>query len=131
MRSKSILVLAVVSLLALFCLASPSCAPRAGRSAADTLVVNTVELGAAVIGYKGPTPVEVTVIGGVITSVKALPNEETPRFFQRVLDSGLLESFVGKTPKQARALKPDAVSGATYSSRAVIENIRLALEQLK
>ena len=111
MAKKALIVLAVVSLLALICSASPSCAPRTKAKSTDTLRVNTLELGANVIGYNGPTPVEITVCGGVITSVKALPNQETPRFFQRVMDSGLLESIVGKTPKQARAMKLDAVSG--------------------
>ena len=48
-----------------------------------------------------------------------------------MIDSGLLESLNGKTPAEARKTKLDAVSGATYSSEAIIKNIRLALDQLQ
>ena len=34
----------------------------------------------------------------------------------------------GKTPAEAKEIQLDAVSGATYSSNAVIKNIQLALE---
>lgn len=107
---------------------STSCGTNAGAKGADTLKVNTTELGAEVIGFNGITPVEISVHKGVITKIEALPNQETPRYFQAVLESGLLEKLVGKTVKEAKATELDAVSGATFSSEALIQNIRLGLE---
>ena len=55
---------------------------------------------------------------------------ETPRFFEMV-KSGLLNKWNGMTVKQASSAKVDAVTGATYSSNAVKENVRLGLEYYK
>lgn len=95
------------------------------------VVVNTTESGKDIKGFKGPVPVEVTFIGGKITKVTVLPNHETPRFLQRAVGSGLLEQWNGLTAKQAAVKEVDAVSGATYSSRAIIENVRVAARQMK
>jgi len=94
-----------------------------------SFVVNTEKLGKEVMGYAGTTPVEITVTDGKIEKVVALPNSETPGFFQRVLDSPIFTALTGKTVKEASEVKLDAVSGATYSSKAVIENIRLGLQE--
>ena len=48
-----------------------------------------------------------------------------------VKESGLLEKLVGKTVEEAKTVELDAVSGATYSSEAVIKNIRLGLDSLQ
>ena len=128
---KRILLLVIALVLAGVCFVSNSCGTRSRAKGPDTLKVNTTTLGADIIGFNGPTPVEVCVFDGVITEIKALPNQETPRFFQRVIDSGLLKALNGKTPAEAREVQLDAVSGATYSSEALIKNIHLALEQLK
>ena len=126
---KALLLCAIGATLLSTALVSTSCGTSA-RKGTDTLKVNTTELGANIIGYKGPTPVEITVYKGTITKIEALPNIETPRFFQRVLDSGLLDALVGKTVKEAKATHLDAVSGATYSSNAVIKNIQLGLDNI-
>ena len=94
-----------------------------------SFVVNTEKLGKDVLGYAGPTPVEITVVDGKIDKIVALPNTETPSFFQRVQDSPIFTALKGKTVKEASEVKLDAVSGATYSSKAVIENIRLGLQE--
>ena len=107
---------------------SSSCGNRRAAQGADTLKVNTKELAADVMGFNGTTPVEISICEGVITEIKALPNQEGPRYLQRALESGLLDRFVGKTPEEARALKVDAVTGATYTSTALIENIRRGLQ---
>lgn len=96
--------------------------------APDTLRINTTDISADVMGFNGPTPVEISVCNGVITGIKALPNQETPRFLQKVLDSGLLDRLDGKTLEEAREVELDAVTGATFTSRAMIENIRRGLE---
>lgn len=125
---KAILILGILAVLGTTCLMSTSCGTNAGAKGADTLKVNTTELGAEVIGFNGITPVEISVHKGVITKIEALPNQETPRYFQAVLESGLLEKLVGKTVKEAKATELDAVSGATFSSEALIQNVRLGLE---
>ena len=129
---KNILLLtAVLAVLAGTSVSMSSCGSGNRGQVPDTLRVNTTELGADVMGFNGPTPVEITVVKGVITEIKALPNVETPRFFQFVLDSGLLDKLDGKTLDEAKDVKLDAVTGATYSSKALIENIRLGLQQVK
>ena len=47
-----------------------------------------------------------------------------------VIKSGLLSSWNGLTPKEGRELKVDAVSGATFSSDAIIRNVRAGLRYL-
>ena len=71
---------------------------------------------------------EISVYQGRITRIKALPNNETPKFMQRVLNSGLLERLVGKTVAEAKDTELDAVSGATFSSTSLIQNIKRGLE---
>lgn len=107
-----------------------SCGGRRSTQNTDTLRVNTTEMGAGVRGFNGPTPLEITVVKGIVTEIKALPNQETPRFLQQVLDSGLLSRLDGKTVEEARETELDAVTGATFTSRAMIENIRLGLESV-
>ena len=124
------LLAAVAALLVSVGLVSSACGARTAKKVQhDTLVVNTAELCKDVIGYDGPTPLKITVVDGVVASVEALPNTETPRFFEHVLASGLLESVIGKNPAEAADMKLDAVSGATYSSQAVIENLRTGLKE--
>lgn len=94
-----------------------------------SFVIDTKELGKEVIGYAGTTPVEITVTNGRIEKIEALPNAETPGFFQRVKDSGIFTALNGKTVEEASKVQLDAVSGATFSSKAVIENIRLGLKE--
>ena len=96
---------------------------------ADTLVVNTTELCKDVIGYDGPTPLKIYVVKGVVVKVEALPNTETPRFFDQVVESGLLKAVVGKKVSEVATMPLDAVTGATYSSQAVIENLRAGLKE--
>ena len=124
------LLAAVAALLVSVCLVSNACGSRSGRKAqADTLVVNTTELCKEVIGYDGPTPLKITVVDGVVASVEALPNTETPRFLDRVLQSGLLNAVVGKKVSEAAQMPLDAVTGATYTSQAMIENLRAGLQE--
>ena len=127
---KLMLLAAIAALLVSMGLVSSACGSRSSRKAVpDTLVVNTTELCKDVIGYDGPTPLKITLVDGVVDTVEALPNTETPRFFERVLASGLLKAVVGKTAAEAAEMPLDAVTGATYSSQAVIENLRAGLAE--
>lgn len=91
--------------------------------------IKTTSLASDVRGYVGPTPVEITIIDGIVKEVKALTNQETPAFFEMVVNSGLLNKWNGKTVEEAKSLHVDAVSGATFTSNALIENVRRGLEK--
>lgn len=89
-----------------------------------TVTVNTTEIGKDIIGYAGPTPVEIQIKDGRIAKITPLPNRETPEFYGAVRNSDLLESLDGMTLREASEARIDAVSGATYSSAAIIRNIK-------
>lgn len=91
------------------------------------MVVNTTEAGKKIAGYAGPVPLRIFISEGRVDSVSVLANQETPSFFRRVTDAGLPQSWNGMTVEEAMAYTPDAVSGATYSSQAVIGNMRAGL----
>ena len=89
-------------------------------------IVNTTTLSTDVIGYNGPTPLKIYIKADKIDKIEALPNDETPRFFEMV-KTGLLNKWNGMTVKQAASANVDALTGATYSSNAVKENVRLGV----
>ncbi len=90
-----------------------------------SMVINTTSLGADISGYGGKVPLEITLKDGKVTTVKALANAETPDFFE--LASSLLTRWDGKTIEEAMDMKVDAVSGATFSSKAIVENMQRGL----
>ena len=98
--------------------------------AADTLVVNTTDMARDVIGFNDRTPLEIKLVDGVIVGIKALPNKESPGYFRRVISSPIFTSPIGKKPAEVLDMQLDAVSGATYSSEAVIENLRRGLRSV-
>lgn len=82
-------------------------------------------------GYNGETPVLIAFNSKkVITGVYLLQNKETPKFAKRVEDAGFYKSWNGLNAKQAMKKEVDAVSGATYTSKGVIQSVRAALKQL-
>ena len=87
-------------------------------------VVNTTTIGKDIIGYVGATPVEITIKEGKIEKVKPLDNKETPEFFGSVVNSDLFDSLEGLTLEEASKKQLDGVSGATYTSNALIKNIK-------
>lgn len=93
--------------------------------------IETEGLDGAVDGYGGPVPLAVYVNEGVVDSVVALPNSETPGVYRRVVAGGLLDVWNGLTVDEALNLPVDGITGATYTSRAIIGNVRLALEQVE
>lgn len=95
-----------------------------------SIVVNTTELGKGIKGFRGETPLEVTFKKGKVVSVKALPNNETPKFFMKLTKSGFFDSWNGMTVKEAATKDVDAVTGASYSSKAVKANVKAAAEHL-
>lgn len=94
----------------------------------DTAVINTARLTPDVRGYGGATPLEVKLLEGRIVAVSPLPNAESPEWFGRLAKAGFWHNWDGLTPAEAAALEVDAVSGATYSSRAVRQNVAAAAQ---
>ena len=60
---------------------------------------------------------------GKIVEIKALANQETPKFFNKV-KQGLLNKWNGMKVKKAQHAQIDGATGATYSSNAVKENVK-------
>lgn len=101
------------------------------KQADGTYVVNTTTLCQNVKGFKGATPLEVFIKNNKVVKVEALPNHEGPKFFDKV-KQGLFPKFSGlKVSKAAKASSIDGVTGATYTSRAVKENVAAAVAYYK
>ena len=95
-------------------------------TADNTYIVNTTTLCRDVKGFRGATPVEIYIKRNKIVKLVALPNSETPKFFAKVRNS-LLPKWAGLKVKTAAAKDIDGVSGATYSSHAVKQNVAAGL----
>lgn len=76
-------------------------------------------------GYHGTTPVKVVIKKDKIVNVEALPNRETPRFFDNV-KKYMLPKFRDVKFKDYATV--DCVSGATISSKCVRENLKAAYQ---
>ena len=82
-------------------------------------------------GYNGETPLMIALSPKEkVMSVILLDNQETPSFIARVMEAGLLKSWDGMKVKKAAKKKVDTVSGATYSSRSIIQTLQAALGNL-
>ena len=90
-------------------------------------IVNTTKLAPDVQGYNGPTPLNIYIKNDKIQKIEALPNEETPSFFQRV-QTEMMGKWNGMDVKKAATAEIDAVTGATYSSNAVKENVKIGVK---
>ena len=92
-------------------------------------VVNTKPLAKDVQGYGGPVPLKIHIKDGRVVAVEAEPNAESPDFFNRAKE--LLNHWHGKSVDEALAEEVDAVSGATFSSKAIIANMQRGLAYAK
>jgi electron transport complex protein RnfG len=89
-------------------------------------IVNTTTLTQDVQGYNGPTPLKIYIKDDKIQKIEALPNDETPNFFERV-KANMLNKWNGMTVKAAATANVDVVTGATYSSNAVKANVKAGI----
>ncbi len=95
-----------------------------------TFVVNTCVLAKDVQGYGGPVPLKIHIDkDGRLTAIEAEPNAESPSFFDHAKE--LFSRWQGKTIDEAMAEDVDAVSGATFSSKAIIRNVQRGLAYAK
>ncbi len=93
----------------------------------DMIVINTTELGKDIEGYNGPTPLKVYIKKNKVERIEFLKSTESPKYYAQVKKT-LMDQWTGLKVKDALAQKVDAVTGATYSSDAVIQNVQRALE---
>ncbi len=92
-----------------------------------TYVINTTQLGKDIEGYAGPTPLKVYIKGNKVEKIEFLKSQETPKYYAKV-KKALQEKWNGKKVKDAKKMQVDAVTGATFSSEAVIKNVQIALD---
>ena len=90
-------------------------------------VIDTTTLGKNVEGYQAPTPLKVYIKNDQVEKIEFLKSQETPKYYIKV-KKALVDKWNGLTVKNAKTQQVDVVTGATFSSEAVIENVHLALD---
>ena len=92
-----------------------------------TFIVNTTTIAKGVEGYNGPVPVKIYIRKNKVEKIEVLKNQEGPKYLNKVKKE-LLNAWDGLTVKEAKAKQVDAVTGATFTSKALIENVNQGLE---
>ena len=90
-------------------------------------IINTTTIGKDIEGYNGPTPLKVFIKNNKVEKIEFLKNVESPKYYAKVKKE-LQDKWNGLKVKNAKTLQVDAVTGATYSSTAVIQNVQLAID---
>ena len=93
-----------------------------------TYVVNTTTIANDVDGYAGPTPVEVYIKKNKIVKVVSLKTMDGPKYVAKVKNQMLTKYEGMKIDKKNPLPKVDGVTGATFTSDAVRENVKRAVE---
>lgn len=121
----------------LFCVSLGICLQTASTAIAGTLqqndimtktadgsyVVNTTLLAKSVKGFQDATPLKIYIKNDKIVKVEALENKETPSYFDKVKAS-LLQKWNNLSVSKVAETNIDGVTGATFSSKAVKENVK-------
>lgn len=111
----------------MFCMMSFMAGDNTMTKENDVYMIDTTELGKTIEGYKAPTPLKVYIKNDKVERIEFLKSQESAKYYAKVKNA-LLEKWNGLKVKDAKALQVDAVTGATYTSEAVIENVRIALD---
>lgn len=90
-------------------------------------VVNTTSLGKNIEGYNGPTPLKIYIKKNKVVKIEALKNQETPKYYAKV-KKAIFDKWNNLKVGEAKKLQVDVVTGATYTSEAVIKNVQLGLD---
>ncbi|MBQ9262135.1 MAG: FMN-binding protein [Prevotella sp.] len=90
-------------------------------------VVNTTKIGKDIEGYNGAVPLKIFIKKNKVEKIEVLKNQETPKYLAKV-KKALLESWNRLKVKDAQKKQVDAVTGATFTSEAVIKNVQIGLE---
>ena len=99
------------------------------KQADGTYIVNTTTL-CKTRGYNGYTPLLVHFKQDKIVKIEALHNEETPKYYGKV-KKNLFPKYTGMKASKAAKAKVDGVTGATYTSKAVKDNVKAAANYYK
>ena len=92
-----------------------------------TYIVNTTTLAQDVEGYNGPTPLEIHIKKNKIVKVVLLKCMETPKYNARI-KKDMLPKYENQKLTKNKGVEVDGVTGATFTSDAVKENVRRGLE---
>ena len=92
-----------------------------------SVIVNTTTIAKDVEGYNGPVPLKIYIKKNKIEKVELLKNQETPKYLVKVKNA-ILNAWDGLSVKDAKAKKVDGVTGATFTSDAIKENVQKGLE---
>jgi electron transport complex protein RnfG len=92
-----------------------------------TYVVNTTTLAQDVEGYNGPTPVEVYIKKNKIVKIVPLKTMDGAKYVAKV-KKGMLPKYEGVKVKKGAVPEVDGVTGATFTSDAMKENVRRAVD---
>ena len=111
-----------------FVLMAAGVSKNAIKYSKGTAIVNTSSIVKS-RGFQGKTPVKIYIKNNRVVKIESMPNQETPAVFARAEE--LYRKFVGKTVDDAETMDVDAVSGATYSSKSLIQNIKGGLKYYK
>jgi len=95
-----------------------------------TYIINTTTLAQDVEGYAGATPLEVYIKKNKIVKVVVLKNQDGPKYNAKVKKE-MVPKYEGMDVKKGTVQDVDAVTGATFTSKAIQENIRRAVEYYK
>ncbi len=113
-----------IIIFAVALMSAASCSdPNMHKNSDGSFTIVTTELCNDIRGYNGRVPAEVTIKDGVIQDVKILENKETPSYLERV-EREMLPKFRGINLSEIPSV--DAVSGATFTSRALSKNLEAA-----
>ena len=91
------------------------------------IIIIATTIGKNIEGYNGPTPLKVYIKNNKVEKIEFLKNVESPKYYAKVKKE-LQDKWNGLKVKNAKTLQVDAVTGATYSSTAVIQNVQLAID---
>ena len=92
-----------------------------------TYVVNTTTLADDVEGYNGTTPLEIYIKKNQIVKVVLLKNQETPKYNAKVKKQ-MIPLYENVKLKKGKKVEVDGVTGATFTSEAVKENVQRGLD---
>ncbi|MGL5683665.1 MAG: 4Fe-4S binding protein [Marinifilaceae bacterium] len=90
--------------------------------------ISSINIAQDIAGFAAATPIIIQITDNKITDIEILKNSETPEFFNTLLNSSMINHWIGLTPQEALNIQVDVVSGATMSSTALIKTIRRTLQ---
>ncbi len=92
-----------------------------------TYVVNTTTLADDVEGYNGTTPLEIHIKKNKIVKVVLLKSMETPKYNAKVKKQ-MIPLYENVKLKKGKKVEVDGVTGATFTSDAIKENVKRGLD---